>query len=194
MNAFSFYFPIGWEHIISLDALDHLLFIFALAALYSWKDWKKVLVLVTAFTIGHSVTLALAVLDLIRLNSDWVEFFIPVTIMITATYNLVNKPERQRNQLTIYGLALFFGFIHGMGFANSIRFMLASDQSIGWGLLGFNIGLEVGQVLVVFIILSINQLILTKTKIPARGWSFILSSLALGISTGITINRFPLQF
>ena len=194
MNAFSFYFPIGWEHIISLKAMDHLLFIMALAALYVWTDWKKVLILITAFTIGHSVTLVLAVLDLIRLNNDWVEFFIPVTIMITAFMNLLPKSKSQHGRTITYWLALFFGFIHGMGFANSIRFMLAQDQSLGWGLLGFNFGLEAGQLVVVIILLSLNQLILSNTKITAKGWTFLQSSLALGIATAISINRFPLQF
>ena len=194
MNEFSFYFPIGWEHIISLEAMDHLLFIMALAALYVWTDWKKVLILVTAFTIGHSVTLVLSVLDLIRLNNDWIEFFIPVTIMITAFMNRFPKSKSQHGRIITYWLALFFGFIHGMGFANSIRFMLAQDQSLGWGLLGFNFGLEAGQLVVVIILLSLNQLIISKTKITAKDWTFLLSSLALGIATAISINRFPLQF
>src|SRR5690606_7260003 len=107
--------------------------------------WKKVLVLVTAFTIGHSLTLALSVLDIIRVSSAWVEFLIPVTIALTALWNLVNgKPVKNVN--TNYFLALFFGLVHGLGFANSIRMMLASDQSLGWGLLGFNTGLEAGQI------------------------------------------------
>ena len=152
MNAFTFYFPMGWEHIINREALDHQLFIIALAALYTWSDWKKVLILVTAFTIGHSVTLLLSVLDWIRLDSKWVEFLIPLTIMITAGLNLFQHSQKQITSIRTYGLALFFGFIHGMGFANSIRFMLAQDQEIGWGLFGFNVGLEVGQVLVVVLL------------------------------------------
>jgi hypothetical protein len=191
MNAFTFYFPIGWEHIISVDALDHQLFIIALAALFTWSDWKKVLILVTAFTIGHSVTLLLSVLDWIRLDSKWVEFLIPLTIMITAALNLFQKKEKQTTSINTYGLALFFGFIHGMGFANSIRFMLAQDQQIGWGLFGFNIGLEVGQVLVVILLLSINQFVTFIVKLPIKKWNYLVSSLVLGIAFGIAINRYP---
>ena len=191
MNAFSFYFPMGWEHIISADALDHQLFIIALAALYTWSDWRKVLVLVTAFTIGHSVTLLLSVLDWIRLDSKWVEFLIPLTIMITAALNLFQHNQKQTTSISTYGLALFFGFIHGMGFANSIRFMLAQDQQIGWGLFGFNVGLEVGQMLVVVLLLCINHFVTFIAKLPAHKWNFIVSSLVLGIAFGITMNRYP---
>jgi len=191
MNAFSFYFPMGWEHIISVDALDHQLFIIALAALYTWSDWRKVLVLVTAFTIGHSVTLLLSVLDWIRLDSKWVEFLIPLTIMITAALNLFQHNQKQTTSISTYVLALFFGFIHGMGFANSIRFMLAQDQQIGWGLFGFNVGLEVGQMLVVVLLLSINHFVTFIAKLPAHKWNFIVSSLVLGIAFGITMNRYP---
>lgn len=191
MNAFTFYFPMGWEHIISVDALDHQLFIISLAALYTWSDWKKVLILVTAFTIGHSVTLLLSVLDWIRLDSKWVEFLIPLTIMITAALNLFQHNQKQTISIRTYGLALFFGFIHGMGFANSIRFMLAQDQQIGWGLFGFNIGLEVGQVLVVILLLSINQFVTFIVKLPIKKWNYLVSSLVLGIAFGIAINRYP---
>src|ERR1700750_2878254 len=151
MSDFAFYFTMGWHHIISADALDHQLFILALACVYSIRDMKRVLILVTAFTIGHSLTLALSVLDVIRFSSKWVEFLIPCTIFFTAINNLwrVNKKNGSIN--INYWLALLFGLIHGMGFANSIRIMLAQDQGIGWALLGFNLGLEAGQIVVVAI-------------------------------------------
>ena len=128
MSDFGFYFRLGWEHIISTNALDHQLFILALAAIYLLKDWKQVLILVTAFTIGHSITLALSVFDIIRFSSKWVEFLIPCTIVFTATANLFQKKFTPKSVRINYILALLFGLIHGMGFANSIRFMLASDQ------------------------------------------------------------------
>ena len=159
MQDIGFYFKLGWEHIISKDALDHQLFIAALVAIYLMKDWKQVLILVTAFTIGHSLTLALSVLDVIRFNSKWVEFLIPLTIVITAVSNLFQKKFTAKSIRINYFLALFFGLVHGMGFANSIRFMLASDQSIGWSLLGFNIGLEVGQIVVVTVLLILAAIL-----------------------------------
>ena len=132
MSDFNFYFGLGWEHIMSWDALDHLLFIAALAAIYLLKDWKQVLILVTAFTLGHSLTLALSVMDVFRFPSNWVEFLIACTIVVTAISNLFQKKFTPKSIRINYFLALFFGLIHGMGFANTIRFMLANDQSFGW--------------------------------------------------------------
>ena len=168
MGDFSFYFGLGWQHIISPDALDHILFIIVLAAIYMIDEWKQVIILVTAFTIGHSLTLALSVLDIVRLPDNWVEFLIPVTIVITAISNLFQKKFTERSIRINYFLALFFGLIHGMGFANSIRFMLAKDQNIGWGLFGFNVGLEVGQIAVVLILLVIAHLIVNLSRVNRK--------------------------
>ncbi|MGE9310684.1 HupE/UreJ family protein [Niabella sp. CJ426] len=190
MNDFSFYFIEGWKHIISTDALDHQLFILALAVVYTFSDWKKVLILVTAFTIGHSLTLALSVLDLIRVSSPWVEFLIPVTIVLTAAWNIFNgKPVKNVN--TNYFLALGFGLIHGLGFANSIRMMLASDQSLGMGLFGFNVGLEAGQVVVVLIILLLGKVLLELVKVPQRIYIFVVSLAVLLFAAKMAIERVP---
>lgn len=190
MNDLAFYFQEGWHHIISLDALDHQLFILALAAIYLIKDWKQVLVLVTAFTIGHSLTLALSVYDLIRINSNWVEFLIPCTIMITAVFNFFQKNFDRKSLRLNYFLALFFGLIHGMGFANTIRFMLASDQKIGWSLFGFNVGLEAGQIVVVSIILLLSYIIVNKLHLKRRWWVIALSSIAFCIALKMAVVRF----
>src|SRR4026208_84096 len=109
MSDFGFYFSLGWEHIISWDALDHQLFILALAAIYLLKNWKQVLVLVTAFTIGHTLTLALTVLNIIHFPSAWIEFLIPCTIVATAISNLFQKNFTPRSIRINYFLALFFG-------------------------------------------------------------------------------------
>ncbi|MFN6409700.1 MAG: HupE/UreJ family protein [Bacteroidota bacterium] len=194
MDAFQFYFPFGWEHIIGLDALDHQLFLLALMALYSWKDWKTILILITAFTVGHSVTLFLSVVDWIRADSKWVEFFIPLTIVITAARNVFAKTATPQRLLVSYAVALFFGLIHGLGFANTIRMMLATDQQLGRGLLGFNLGLEVGQLIIVCLLLSMTFLITEKMKAAPLIYSKLVSSLALGIGISICYNRFPLQF
>ncbi|MFT3980140.1 MAG: HupE/UreJ family protein [Ferruginibacter sp.] len=191
MNDFAFYFDLGWQHIISKDALDHQLFIVALAAIYLVNDWKKVLILVTAFTIGHSLTLALSALDIIRVDSRWVEFLIPLTIVITALQNLV-KTERHYGQYRAqYWLALFFGLIHGLGFANTIRFMLSGSQTITVPLLGFNIGLEAGQVLVVGLILLMSYLVVNTFKLKRKWWVWGLSLLALCASGYICVQRWP---
>ena len=191
MNDFGFYFKIGWEHIISPDALDHQLFILALAAIYLFKEWKQVLILITAFTIGHSVTLALSVLDVFRFSSAWVEFLIPCTIVLTAITNLFQKNLKPRSVHLNYILALLFGLIHGMGFANTIRFMLASDQSIGWGLFGFNVGLELGQIAVVLIFLFISFMFVNLLKVNRRDWVIFLSAGVFALALKMTIERLP---
>ena len=192
MDDFTFYFNLGWQHIINRDALDHLMFILALTAVYLIGNWKQVLVLVTAFTIGHSLTLALSTYDVIRFNEKWVEFFIPLTIVVTAVVNLFQKKLLVKSLPINYFLALFFGLIHGMGFANSIRFMLAKQQHIAIPLLGFNIGLEAGQVVVVLIILLISFIAVNKAGLPGRWWIFILSGTALCIASYMCIQRWPL--
>ncbi|HNR17358.1 MAG TPA: HupE/UreJ family protein [Chitinophagaceae bacterium] len=192
MQDFGFYFALGWEHIMSWDALDHLLFIAALAAIYLLKDWKQVLILVTAFTIGHSLTLALSVMDVFRFPANWVEFLIPCTIVITAVSNLFQKKFTPKSIRINYFLALFFGLIHGMGFANTIRFMLANDQSFGWGLFGFNVGLEVGQIVVVAALLLLTQVIVTLFKINRREWVIFLSAAVFSLSLKIALERLPI--
>lgn len=191
MGDFGFYFELGWEHIISLGALDHQLFIAALAAIYLLKDWKQVLILVTAFTIGHSLTLALSVFDIVRFPSNWVEFMIPVTIVITAISNLFQKKFTERSIRINYFLALFFGLVHGMGFANSIRFMLAKDQNIGWGLFGFNVGLEVGQIVVVLILLTVAHLVVNLSRVNRKDWVIFLSASVFSLALKIALERIP---
>jgi len=192
MSDFALYFNTGWHHILSWDSLDHLLFIVALAAIYLAENWKQVLVLVTAFTIGHSLTLALSVYDLIRIQGKWVEFLIPCTIIATGIFNLLLKDFKPTSLKINYFLALFFGLIHGMGFANTIRFMLAKNQNIAVPLLSFNIGLEAGQVVVVSIILLISYLLVNKAKLKRTWWVWTLSAFAILIATNIAVQRWPL--
>ena len=191
MQDFLFYLQLGWEHIISKDALDHQLFILALIAIFSFRDWKKVLILVTAFTIGHSLTLVLSALDVFRFPSDWVEFLIPCTIVFTALDNIIfSKNEKKLIQLNYY-LALLFGLIHGMGFANSVRMMLAQEQSITIPLFGFNVGLEIGQIAVVIIVLCIFYLLSTFLKLQKKHWILLVSASILVVSLKMAIERIP---
>ena len=191
MSDFSFYFKFGWGHIISKEAMDHQLFILALAAIYILKDWKQVLVLVTAFTIGHSLTLFLSVKELVTISSKWVEFLIPCTIVITAFSNLFQKKFTPKSIRINYFLALFFGLIHGLGFANNIRMALASDQSLGWGLFGFNLGLEAGQIIVVLLILSLAYIVLNIIKANRREWVIFASACAFSVGLITAIERWP---
>ena len=191
MGDFGFYFSLGWEHILSRNALDHQLFIAALAAIYLLKDWKQVLVLVTAFTIGHSLTLVLSVLDIVRFSSSWVEFLIPITIVLTAISNLFQEKFTARSVRFNYFLALFFGLVHGMGFANAIRFFMAKDQSLGWSLFGFNIGLEAGQIFVVLVLLLIAWLVVGLMKVNRREWVIFLSAAVFSLALKMAIERIP---
>lgn len=191
MQDFLFYLKLGWEHIISLDALDHQLFVLALIAVYTFKEWKKILILVTAFTIGHSITLALSILDVVRLPSDWIEFLIPLTIVLTAAGNIVMKNKKQAQNKTNYYLALFFGLIHGLGFANTARVMIAKSQSIAVPLLGFNIGLEAGQIVIVFVILILLFILLNIFKINKKDWILFVSSGVFALALKMTLERIP---
>lgn len=192
MSDFALYFDAGWRHIISWSALDHILFVIALSAIYLAGNWKQVLVLVTAFTIGHSITLALSVYDVIRFSGKWVEFLIPCTIIATAVFNFLVKDFKPKTLRTNYFFALFFGLIHGMGFANTIRFMLAKEQDIAFPLIGFNIGLEAGQILVVAIILLISWLLVNKAGLSRKWWVWALSDVALLIALNMVKERWPL--
>lgn len=171
--------------------MDHQLFILALVAIYSYTNIKQVLILVTAFTIGHSATLLLSVLDIIRFDSKWVEFLIPCTIVITALSNLFRKNFNMESVRVNYFLALGFGLIHGMGFANSIRMMLAKDQNIGWGLFGFNVGLEAGQVFMVLIILIVTFIVFNYTKIKRISWVLFISAAVFSLALKMALERIP---
>ncbi len=188
MQDFTFYFKLGWQHIISWEALDHIMFIIALSALYLLSNWKQVLILVTAFTIGHSLTLALSVYEVIAVKDSWVEFLIPCTIMVTALFNFMQKDFTAKSLRLNYFFALFFGLIHGLGFANTIRFMLAKNQGIGRSLLGFNVGVEAGQLIVVTSILLLSFLIVQKGKLKRKWWVWALSGIAFSIALKMVVE------
>lgn len=185
------YFKIGWEHIVNTSAWDHLLFIIALSAIYVFKDWKQVLILVTAFTIGHSVTLILATFNIIKFNSHWIEFLIPVTILITAFVNTLQKKFSARSVRINYFLALAFGLIHGMGFANGLRSLLGKEGEILVPLLGFNIGLEAGQIVVVFGVLVAAAIWQGLFKVNRKDWVLFLSGGAFFAALIMALERIP---
>ena len=191
MNDIVFYFTLGWQHIISLSALDHQLFILALIVLYTLREWKQVLILVTAFTIGHSITLALSTFHVLTVPSRVVELLIPCTIFITAAANIIKPARGQRKAALNYFLTMFFGLIHGLGFANALQFMLSRDQSPGWSLLSFNLGLEAGQITVVLLLLLLAHIFIFYLNINRRYWILTISSLVLLVSVKMIIERFP---
>ncbi|GAB3018387.1 HupE/UreJ family protein [uncultured Cyclobacterium sp.] len=189
MNQFQLYFNLGIQHILDLKGFDHILFVLALAVVYMIKDWGRILVLVTAFTIGHSLTLALATLNVIRVNTDLVEFLIPVTIAITALVNVFKpKSSSGRGVQVNYLFALCFGLIHGLGFSNYLRTLLGKEQSIFTPLLAFNLGLEVGQVVIVVLFLLASTLITGIFRVNRKEWVLVISSIILGMSFMILLD------
>lgn len=187
MTSFEAYLRLGFTHITDLEGYDHILFIVALCAVYQLQDWRRILILVTAFTVGHSVTLALATLQVFTYRSEVIEFLIPVTIFITAIGNLFavrGKATAQKSALGYgrYVPALLFGLIHGLGFSNFLRSMLGREASIVQPLLAFNIGLEIGQLLIVAIVLVLAFLFIRLLRVPHRDWNLVISGAVAGIA------------
>ena len=175
----SLYLQLGFDHILDWQAYDHMLFVLVLCAGYTFSQWKGVLVLVTAFTIGHSITLALSALDIFRLDQDLVEALIPLTILLTALYNLIVwKPTNAKQPVRWeYLLALGFGFIHGMGFSNYFRALMSESESVVKPLLFFNLGIEIGQVVFVLVALSIASAVIQYGKLSQTYWTKGISTL-----------------
>ncbi len=194
MSTFELYFVLGKDHILDYaNGYDHILFVLALCAVYLVADWKQILILVTAFTIGHSITLALATLDIISVNVAWVEFLIPLTIFTTAISNLFRNEELNRGVRvqTNYLLALFFGLIHGMGFSTYLKSLLGSHENITMPLFAFNIGLEVGQIIIVGVFLAVSFIVVNLAGANRRDWKMIISSAVAGIALMLMKDRLP---
>jgi hypothetical protein len=192
MHDFPLYFELGWQHICDWQGYDHILFVTALCGVYLLTDWRKVLILVTAFTIGHTVTLALSALNFIHINTSLIEFLIPVTIVITSLINILKKKRSLGTIRTTYILALFFGLIHGLGFSNYLKSLLGKSTNITAQLFAFNLGLEFGQVLIVLSILFVSFILLNIIKIQRLEWTLFLSSAIFGIALIMCIERFAL--
>ena len=185
MSEFQLYFGLGKDHILDYkNGYDHILFLVALCALYIGRDWKRILILVTAFTIGHSITLALSTLNIVRVKPELIEFLIPLTIFITASSNLfknennISDSPMQMN----YFYASFFGLIHGLGFSNYLRSILGRDKSIITQLFAFNLGLEFGQIIIVVLFMSVCFILVDLFGLNRRDWKMVISSAVAGIA------------
>jgi hypothetical protein len=191
MQDFYLYFELGWQHILDWQGYDHILFVLVLCGIYTLKDWRQVLILVTAFTIGHSVTLALSALRLLTVNTALIEFLIPVTIAVTALSNLASKKAKPKGVGLKYMLALVFGLVHGLGFSNYLKSLLGKQANIVLELFAFNIGLEFGQLLIVVAALVLSFILTSLVKIKRWDWNFFLSSAIFGISFVMAAERLP---
>lgn len=197
MDDFLIYLRLGFDHITDPRGYDHVLFVVALCTTYTLRQWRQVLVLVTAFTLGHSITLALATLRLINYSTSLIELLIPVTILITAVFNFFYKEPKKRllpvskqaNPVWRYGLALAFGLIHGMGFSNYLRSLLGREASIVQPLLAFNIGLEIGQLLIVSLTLTLTYVVLDVLRSSRLRWILVVSGIVAGMAISLLINR-----
>jgi len=200
-SEFITYFRLGIGHIADLRGYDHILFVVALTAGYAPRDWRRLLWLVTAFTIGHSITLALATLELVRVPAALIEFLIPVTIVVAAGYSIVSRresasageagagaPERQS---LLYILAGAFGLIHGLGFSNFLRTILGGEESIVLPLLAFNLGLEVGQLAIVAAVLAAGALVCEVAGLARRRWATALSLMIVLAGLQMIVQRLP---
>ena len=188
-NTLSSFFINGWEHIVDINAYDHLLFVMTLCAAFQLKQWKQILVIITAFTLGHSCTLILSALDIVPSNSAIIETLIPITILITAIANIVNyNKENKKSDVKIkYGIALAFGLIHGLAFASNFKFMLFSDDII-MPLFVFNLGIELGQLFIVLILMGVLWLYSYVLKKRHFDWNLFFSGAGFGIATTLFIN------
>lgn len=198
MSSFSSFVSLGLHHILTLEAADHLLFLAALVLAHEPRHWKQLLVLVTAFTIGHSLTLALATLQVVNVSSTVVEALIPATIMVTSAVNIwtwrqgrrANDPPPATDAplWPRYSMALVFGLIHGLGFSSVLRALLGDEESIVLPLLAFNIGIELAQV-IVLMVLGLLGAILTARLLDRRGYVLVASGVTLGCATQMLVAR-----
>lgn len=184
MSEFMLYLQIGLNHVLDINAYDHVLFITALVVPYHFKDWKKLLTLVSVFTLGHTLALVLAVFEMVKINITLVEFLIPVTILCTAVYNLFHSGKSARNaSITVaVFITLFFGLIHGLGFSNYFNSILAGTPGDKvMPMLQFAVGIELAQLVVVLSVLIVSFLIQYFIRNSKKNWILITSSIIIGI-------------
>ena len=188
MEEFKTWFLVGFDHILNAAALDHILFVLALVVVYKPNMIKQIVILITAFTIGHSITLIISALDLITYDQKVIEFAIPLTIVLTSFNNIVNrKKEIKKAVNSNYAIALVFGLIHGLGFANYLKALLF-EGNIVMELFSFNVGIEVAQLIIVFVFLFFSFLGSNYLFKKRENWVLFVSSAIFGISLMLTLN------
>lgn len=188
---FTSYLQLGFDHILDIQGYDHILYILILCSLFTIKEYKNVLILVTAFTVGHSLTLALAALNILNFPSYIIEILIPTTIILTALHNIwISYNDKKLENINLnYILAALFGLIHGLGFSYLFRALLDKEESILAPLLPFNLGVELGQVIIVTIALILNHLVTTYLKVSNKYWNYAISVTGIVISIYLITDR-----
>jgi len=194
MKDFGLYFTWGLQHILTWEALDHILFVAALCLRYQFKDYKKIVILITAFTIGHCTTLVLSSLNIINVKTSLTEFFIALTIVFTAFSNLFVKDVAHQKKLPfIYFMAMIFGMVHGLGFAYGLKSILGRNESIFVPLFAFNTGIEIAQVLVALVVLFLSYIFAHFLHVPFRTWLLFVSGIIFGLALQMVIERIPFK-
>ncbi|MGB0897021.1 MAG: HupE/UreJ family protein [Flavobacteriaceae bacterium] len=191
MEQLQLFFELGLTHVLDINGYDHILFLAALAAPYVFSNWKKILFLVTIFTIGHTISLVLSSYNIVKINSDLVEFLIPVTIAITALYNIFfsAKPIKDTKVGVVFFITLFFGIIHGLGFSNYFKMIIGSESNKFLPLIEFALGVEVAQVIIVLVVLLLGSLVQNVLNVSKRIWVVTLSSIIIGLVIPMLLTR-----
>lgn len=191
MSDFWIYFQIGLKHVLDIHAYDHVMFLMALTIPYAFKDWKRILLLVTIFTIGHTVALLLSVYGVVTIKVNLVEFLIPITILITAFFNFftAGKSSKTESINLVFFITLFFGIIHGLGFSNYFKTILGGSANSKLIPLGeFALGIEAAQIIVVFIVLIISYIVQTIFRFSKRDWTLAMSAFIIGVVIPMVIE------
>jgi hydrogenase/urease accessory protein HupE len=190
MDNFIMYFKMGLNHVLDFSAYDHILFLIVLAVVFNLEQWKKLLWLVTLFTIGHSVTLALSAYGVLKVNTQLVEFLIPVTIFVTGCFNVFTAKKASTGKVNAnLVFALFFGLIHGLGFSNYFKMMIGKEDDKLVPLIEFALGIEAAQIIIVFGILILGTFLQYVTKVTKRDWVLVCSSIVIGFSLQMMMAR-----
>jgi len=190
MEDFILYFKMGLTHVLDFSAYDHILFLIVLAVVFNFKVWKKVLWLVTLFTIGHSITLALAAYKVVQFPIDVIEFLIPLTIFITGVLNIiVSKNTPSKNTKLNLFFAFLFGLIHGLGFSNYFKMMIGKEENKLQPLIEFALGIEAAQIIIVLGILIIGAFLQGLFKVSRRDWIMVTSSIVIGFAIQMMLAR-----
>lgn len=183
------FFGRGLKHVLDIAAYDHVIFLMVLAVPYSFKSWKKALLLVTIFTVGHSLSLSLAAYEVLRFNSTWIEFLIPVTIALTALYNLANASTISDKKFSLLMVAtLFFGLVHGFGFSSYFEIIIGNEPSKLGPLVQFALGIEASQLIVMLVVLAIAWVFQELFRMSKRDWIIIVSAMVLGAAIPMIIE------
>lgn len=189
MSDFALWFTTGIEHILDLQGYDHICYVAVLCILFPLQEWRKLLVLITAFTIGHSLTLALSTVNIIHPPQKIIEILIPITILSTCVVTIIKRNKPLKNISVNYFLALFFGLIHGMGFSYLLKSMLGREESVVGPLLAFNLGLEAGQLVIVVFVLLISVILERLFRVQKKDYVFFVSSAVFGIASVLLMER-----